>query len=147
MTATTRAALSVATDRTILVPSESSPGVAYRTSAKSCTCPDYRFKSVKIDGYRCKHMLRRFPAPRLCPVCKVNPILDLPTCSTACTRAARKLDLAAAVTEPYNSFEPIQTGAFCRCVRCTKVYTFTEDAPLLCPACSQVALHGERRAS
>ena len=118
----------------------------YTVSRQSCTCKAWQFNHARDGAYRCKHQIRRFPPIKLCPVCRLNPISDLPTCSAACTRAARKLDLARK-TEPYNSFEPIQSGARCHCIRCLKEYAHSEDHPLVCISCEQVAAHGERRAS
>lgn len=94
------AALSISTDRFVMVPSDSTPGVEYKCSAKGCGCAAFYFGRLKNPAFRCKHMIRKFPPTRFCPVCHLNPITDLSTCSDKCSRAARKLDMAIRVDTP-----------------------------------------------
>lgn len=63
-----------------MVPSDSTPGVEYKCSAKVCSCASFLFGRVRDPKFRCKHMIRKFPPMVMCRVCGLNPAIDLPVC-------------------------------------------------------------------
>lgn len=98
-----QAALSVTTDRTVLVPSETTPGVTYRTSPNGCDCAAFYFGRLKDASYRCKHMIRRFPARRLCEYCGIDVARQASCfCSDTCAAMAVAEECIAANDEEWS---------------------------------------------
>lgn len=113
----------MATPTAIAVPSFTHPGIAYTTSRESCSCPAFTFGHARDAGYRCKHQLRRFPAPRLCEQCHID-IARQSSCF--CSDRCRVASQHAACRHEWAEAGSCDFA----CVTCGKVYSYEQDAPL-----------------